>query len=84
MPSWVSSLIQKTEVLGTTLSWPQARGLEWEARPDPLFQRPMGGQDGTPLGVAKQQRPSFTPCLFHKANSPGVEGGMASPPCSET
>lgn len=78
MPSWVSSLIQKTEVPGTTLSWPRGPGTEWEIRPDPLLQRPMGGQDGTPLGVAKQQWPSFIPCLFHKANSPVVEEGMAS------
>lgn len=66
MPSWASSLIQKTEVLRTTLSQPRARGLSGKPVLTHLLQRPMGGQDGNPSGESGQTAVAFHPCLFHK------------------
>lgn len=77
MPSWASSLIQKTEVLRTTLSQTRAGGLSGKPVLTHLLQRPMGGQDGTPLGAP----PSSSGLSTHASSTsqhPMVETGIAS------
>lgn len=71
MPSWASSLIQKTEVLRTTLRQPWAQGLSGKPVLTHLLQRPIGGQDETPLGRATKQRWPFISHLFHKPTPHG-------------
>lgn len=66
MPSWASSLIQKTEGLGTTLSQSRAPGTEWEARPDPLAPKTHGRAGWNPSGESHQAAVAFHPRLFHK------------------
>lgn len=80
MPSWASSLIQKTEVLRTALSQPRARGLSGKPVLTHLLQRPMGGQDGTPLGRATKQQWPYTHASS-TSQHPMVETGIASLSC---
>lgn len=65
------------------LSWPRGgpRGLSGKTRPDPTAPKThgrAGWTPPTPLGATKQKWPPLVPCLFPKASSPVVEGGVAS------
>lgn len=97
MPSWASSLTQKTEVLGTTLSWPRARGLSgkpvlthcskdpWEGRMEPLWELPSS--NGLLSFHASSTRP--VPQWWKVAwplcpdTRPGREGALGSHPSTE-
>lgn len=78
MPSWVSSLIQKTEVPGTTLSWPRGPGTEWEVRPDPTAPKTHGRAGWDPSGSRQATVAFFHPLPLPQGQLPSGGGGMAS------